>query len=110
MVVIASDAIPPQNGLSVARAAIGRNKREACALQSSHGFTSSSKWAERIGAFINLESTGSAGVQLLVLLDAECVGRPMTTFECTTSQMAFVRMFLEALLTRMGARASTCHV
>ena len=31
------------------------------AAQAAHGFTSSSKWAPRVGAFINLESTGPGG-------------------------------------------------
>ncbi len=48
--------------------AFSRPEVVLCASQSSHGFTSSSKWAERIGAFINLESTGSAGVFLLCSL------------------------------------------
>ena len=30
-------------------------------MQGSHGFTQSSKWAPRVGAFINLESTGNGG-------------------------------------------------
>ena len=31
------------------------------AAQAAHGFTSSSRWAPRVGAFINLESTGPGG-------------------------------------------------
>lgn len=34
-------------------------------VQASHGFASSSKWAPRIGAFINLESTGNGGPDVL---------------------------------------------
>lgn len=29
--------------------------------QAAHGFTNSSKWASRVGAFVNLESTGPGG-------------------------------------------------
>ena len=34
-------------------------------LQASHGFATSSKWADGIGAFINLESTGNGGPDVL---------------------------------------------
>lgn len=34
-------------------------------VQGSHGFTQSSRWAPRVGAFINLESTGSGGPDVL---------------------------------------------
>jgi len=34
-------------------------------LQASHGFAQSSKWAPSIGAFINLESTGNGGPDVL---------------------------------------------
>ena len=37
------------------------NISEPCQSQAAHGFTSSSKWAPRVGAFINLESTGPGG-------------------------------------------------
>lgn len=33
--------------------------------QASHGFADSSKWAPHIGAFINLESTGNGGPDVL---------------------------------------------
>ena len=34
-------------------------------MQASHGFATSSKWADSIGAFINLESTGNGGPDVL---------------------------------------------
>eukprot|EP00891_Asterochloris_glomerata_P008243 jgi/Astpho2/8243/gw1.00122.200.1_t len=41
------------------------NGGEETAMQASHGFISQSAWAGNVGAFINLEATGSSGPDLL---------------------------------------------
>lgn len=41
------------------------NGGEETVLTAAHGFMAASKWAPRVGAFINLESTGPAGPDVL---------------------------------------------
>ncbi|CAD7699352.1 unnamed protein product [Ostreobium quekettii] len=64
-------------GLEVARSIIERkapiqapllfmfNGGEETIMQAAHGFVTSSPWRHRVGAFINLESTGSGGLPIL---------------------------------------------
>ena len=71
-------------------------------FQASHGFAASSKWADGIGAFINLESTGNGGPDVLFQHTAHwtvdtwakhaavprgnVIGQVSSTCECTLSR------------------------